>query len=166
MRAKGVFRVVAGQLWPSDARAKEIMDELKTGQHVLVHLHRARWPEHHRLAFAVFSKIAEAKGVPVDTIVLWLKWELGWVDIVRLPNGKHIPSPRSIAWESMSQDEFATWWREAWVVLSEKIMPGLPAELFEEIRAIVQPAGCTDQANLRAEPFLCSGVPPPRRSAK
>ena len=149
MRAKGVFAasVVVPSLLPQDERAMEIMSKLKPGQHVLVNVHRARWPEHHRLAFAVFNKIAAAKGISVDTVVLWLKWELGYVDIVRLPNGKHIPSPRSIAWESMSQDEFAEWWREALVVLSEKILPGLPRELFDEIRAMVSPAAaCTDPA--------------------
>ena len=137
MEAKGVFNVGKGALLPSDERARDLMRAMKTGDKVLVKVHRARNPEHNALAHVVFQRIADATGMTMDAIKLWLKWETGYVDIVAMPNGKRIAAPRSLKFESMSQDEFQSWWDEALPIINEKVMGKLPPKEFEEIRRII-----------------------------
>ncbi len=137
MIAKGVFTAGKNALLPNDTRAHEIMHQLKPGDRVLMTVHRARNPEHNALAHVVFQRIADAIGKPMEVVKLWLKWETGRVDLVELPTGKHIPNPRSFKFESMGQDEFQAFWDEAWPIIAEKVLPNLPRETFEELRAIV-----------------------------
>ena len=148
MKATGTFTVGKGALLPHDARAREMWPRLKIGDRVLVKVHHARNPQHNELAHAVIDRIASAMGLPVDVIKLWLKWETGRVDLVALPNGKYIHSPRSLSFAAMSQDEFQEFWNEAWLVISEKIMPRIPLQDLEEIQAIV--AGSTPRSELSA----------------
>jgi Protein of unknown function (DUF1367) len=138
MKAKGVFTAIKHNGFiPYDDRAHEILNRMKEGDRVLLTIHRARNPEHNALAHVVFQKIAESIGQPSDVVKLWIKWELGYVDLVCLPSGRHLPVPRSISFAQMGQDEFQKFWDEAWVVIGEKILPQLPQKIFEEIRAIV-----------------------------
>lgn len=137
MQAKGVFSVSNNALIPVDERAREIMAGRKIGDKVLVHVHAARWPEHHRMAWAVFSLIGAAKGVPPEKVLLWLKVATGRVDFEKLPNGKVIPLPQSINFESMSQDEFQRFWDDCWSVITEQLLPDLPEHEYEQIRTIV-----------------------------
>lgn len=137
MQGKALFTVGKGALLPADERGSSLMNELKVGDKVLVNVHRARNPEHNALAHVVFERIGLAIGQPMDVVKLWLKWETGRVDLVKMPNGKFIPNPRSMSFESMSQDEFQKFWDEAWPVIGEKIMPNIPEKDFREIRDIV-----------------------------
>jgi hypothetical protein len=137
MEAKGLFGVTHNALLPMDGRAREIMGSLKIGDKVLVRVHKARNPEHHRLAFAVFQRIAEAKGVSVETVLTWLKVATGRIDFVAMPNGKMVVSPQSISFESMPQNEFQRFWEECWSVITEQLLPGLPEKEYEDIRALV-----------------------------
>lgn len=137
MEGKALFSVARGALLPMDERGKDLMGELNVGDKVLVKVHRPRNPEHNALAHLVFGRIAKAIGQPMDVIKLWLKYETGRVDLVKMPNGKFMPNPRSLSFESMSQDEFQSFWDEAWPVIGEKIMPKIPEKDFQEIREIV-----------------------------
>jgi hypothetical protein len=137
VQARGIFTVAKGALLPGDARARAMFDHLKVGDRVVIKVHRARNPEHNELAHAVFDRVAAATGQPVETLKLWLKWKLGYVDLVKMPDGKRIPSPRSLDFESMSQEDFQKFWDEAWVLMSEELLPGIPQEDFDAIRAIV-----------------------------
>jgi hypothetical protein len=137
MQAKAVFIRQGRTLTAVDDEGEKIIDHIKPGEKVLVHVHRARYPEHHRLAFAVFNKLADAKGLPVDTIVLYLKWETGHVNLVRLPNGKVVAEAKSINFESMGQTEFQAWWNQALQVVKEKLLPKISAKAFNEIRDII-----------------------------
>lgn len=137
MEAKAIFTVAKGALLPADDRAGSLISGSKIGDKVLVKVHRARNPEHNALAHVVFDRIAKAIGQPMDVVKLWLKWETGRVDLVKMPNGTFIANPRSLSFESMSQEEFQSFWNDAWPVIGEKIMPGLPEKEFAEIRAIV-----------------------------
>lgn len=137
MLDKGIFTVAKNALLPGSERAYNIMAALKISDRVLCSVHRARNVEHNELAHAVFDRVAKATGLSLDVIKLWLKWETGRVDLVKLPNDKYMPNPRSLAFESMSQDEFQRFWDEAWVVLSEKMLPKIPEAEFEIIKAIV-----------------------------
>lgn len=122
---------------PSDDRGSSLMKELNPGDKVLVNVHRARNPEHNALAHVVFERIAQAIGQPMDVVKLWLKWETGRVDLVKMPNGTFIANPRSLKFESMSQQEFQSFWDDAWPIIGEKILPNIPEKDFLEIREIV-----------------------------
>jgi hypothetical protein len=137
MESRGIFTVGKNALIPGDARARDIMAGVSVGDRVLVKLHRPRYIEHHRLAYAVFQRIADAIGQPVDNVVLALKFHTGHVDLVKLPDGRHIAAPRSLNFASLSQDEFQSWWREALEIIKETILPGLPQREYEEIREII-----------------------------
>lgn len=137
MEAKGTFSVGQNAILPQDDRAREIMRALTIGDKVLVKVHRARNPEHHRLAWAVFSRIGDAIGEPAEKVLLWLKVATGRVDFERLPNSKVIPLPRSIKFESMSQDDFQSFWNDCWPIITEQILPDLPEAEFNELRAII-----------------------------
>ena len=136
MESKALFLVTNGALLPADDRGRDMLKDLKMGDKVLVKVHRARNPEHNALAHVVFDRIAKAIGQPMDVVKLWLKWETGRVDLVKMPNGQHIPNPRSLKFESMSQDEFQSFWNDAWPIIGEKILPNIPEKDFQEIRDI------------------------------
>lgn len=127
----------SGTLHPVGEDATRVMKSIKPDEKVLVTVHRARYPEHHRLVMAVVSKIAEAMGVAHNVILLWLKWETGLIDIVELPNGMRCHDPRSISFESMGQDEFQEWWNDALIVIKEKMLPKLNAREFRQVRDII-----------------------------
>jgi hypothetical protein len=137
MEAKGLFTVGKNVMLPMDTRARDIMATLKPGDRVLVKVHRARNPEHNALAHVVFDRIAKATGHSIDEVKLFLKAATGRVDFVRLPNGKVIAAPRSLKFESMSQDEFQQFWDECLPIICEQILPDLPKREFEELREII-----------------------------
>lgn len=137
MEATAIFSVTKNALLPLDDRARELMAKLKLGDKVLVKVHRPRYIEHHRLTMSVLNKIADAKGVPVETLLTWLQVAMGRVDFVKLPNGKVVASRQSIAFASMDQTEFQRWWDEAWRLISEHILPGVDQKVFDEITGIV-----------------------------
>lgn len=141
MRTKAVFVRQGDVLAPAHEEGRNIVGRLKEGERVLLHVDRVRYPDHHRLVFAVFGELSKATGIPVDTIILWLKWETGLVDVVRLPNKKVIAEARSISWESMGQDEFQEWWNDALMVIKEKILPKVPRRNFEQIRSMITGSG-------------------------
>lgn len=134
---KGIFTCGKGALLPTDERARAIVDKLKVGQKVLMEVDCARYPEHHRLAFAVFQKIADATGYPVEAVILDLKRFTGYADYVMTPSGKTFLCPRSLKFSAMNQDRFQQWWNDALEVIKERILPDLPQREFEEIRSII-----------------------------
>jgi len=114
-----------------------MVSKLKEGERVMVSVQRARYPEHHRLVFAVLSRLAKATGRTTETILLHLKAETGYVDLVQLPDGRILGNPQSIAFENMGQDEFQAWWKEAEQIIKEQYLPALPNVQYEEIRDIL-----------------------------
>jgi hypothetical protein len=150
MKAKGIFigRDLAADgglcLAPEDERAREIARELvNSDKKALVWVHTARYPEHHRFAFAVMQKIADAIGVPVEAVLLSLKYETGRFDYVELVDGSIKENPHSIKFESMDQAEFQKFWDDVLVVLREKWMPRMADDVFVEIQEMI--AGKVDQ---------------------
>jgi hypothetical protein len=127
-------------LVPSDERAWKIMEELEQGKKLLVKIHKARWPEHHNLVWAVMDRIGKAIGQPKELVMALIKIRTGRVDFLQLRNGKKVPIPQSTRFESMSQQEFQAFWDDAWVVITEEILLGLKQKQYEEILGIVAPA--------------------------
>ena len=144
MKAKGIFigRDLAADgglcLAPEDERAREIARELvNSDKKALVWVHTARYPEHHRFAFAVMQKIADAIGVPVETVLLSLKYETGRFDYIQLVDGGIVENPHSIAFESMDQADFQKFWDDVLEVLKDRWMPKMAEDVFAEIRDMI-----------------------------
>lgn len=142
MKAKGVFQYAANGngppfLKPVDSRAHNIVTEMYPDKKALVWVHTARYPEHHRFAFAVMQKIADAIGVPVEVVLLSLKYETGRFDYIQLIDGRIIENPHSIKWESMGQEEFQKFWDDVLEVLKDKWLPKMDDHLYYEIRDMI-----------------------------
>jgi hypothetical protein len=139
MKAKGIFipSIDGESLLAVDDRAKAIVSGLDPTKKVLAWVHTARYPEHHRLAFAVMGKIADAIGATTECVLLWLKYETGRFDFVRLPDGTTEKSPHSIAFESMSQEDFQKFWNDALVPIRETVLPKVDDRTYNEIRDMI-----------------------------
>jgi hypothetical protein len=142
MKQKGLFRYAHngnGPPWltPVDSRAHNILAEMYPDKKALVWVHTARYPEHHRFAFAVMQKIANACGVPVEIVLLSLKHETGRFDYVQLMDGRVIENPHSIKFESMDQPAFQKFWDDALEVIKDKWLGKINKEDYEEIREMI-----------------------------
>lgn len=137
MEAKGLFIRADDSLLPIDDRGREIIGKLNGGDKVLVHIHRARYPEHHRLAWKVFSVIGEAIGKPAEWVLSSLKVRTGRFDFIELLGGIISVHPHSIRFESMSQDEFQKFWNDCLPIIFEEFMPEIPEPVFTELRDMI-----------------------------
>ena len=54
-----------------------------------------------------------------------------------LPNGKRVPDVKSVAFESMTQDEFQEFWNHAIEIIKEEILPDLPEQEYAKIRDMI-----------------------------
>jgi len=138
MQAKGIFKAEPPvRFVPEDERALEILEGLNDGDKVLMWVHKARYPEHHKLAWAVFQKIADATGQTAENIALWLKLETGRFDYVQLVDGRVIENPHSLKFESMSQAEFQLFWNDALEIVKDKVLPGVDEAVFNDLRNMI-----------------------------
>jgi len=138
MQAKGIFKAEPPvRFVPEDERALEILEGLNDGDKVLMWVHKARYPEHHKLAWAVFQKIADATGQTAENIALWLKLETGRFDYVQLVDGRVIENPHSLKFESMSQADFQLFWNDALEIVKDKVLPGVDEAVFNDLRNMI-----------------------------
>ena len=138
MQAKGIFKAEPPvRFVPEDERALEILEGLNDGDKVLMWVHKARYPEHHKLAWAVFQRIADATGQTAENIALWLKLETGRFDYVQLVDGRVIEAPHSLKFESMSQAEFQLFWNDALEIVKDKVLPGVDEAVFNDLRNMI-----------------------------
>lgn len=145
MRKKGLFRyeatVNSPVLVPLNDHAHEAMAELAPDKKALVWVHKARYPEHHRFAFAVLQRIAEDLGMDVEDVLESIKYDTGRWDYVTLWDGTKKPRTHSIAFESMSQPDFQQFWKDTLAVLKDR----LPKETYDDVVEMLKPKTERDQ---------------------
>lgn len=142
--AKAVFRHVGASLVPVDEQALEALRAIPLGRDVMVSVKVARNPKHHRLLFAMLNLIVQRtnKFDGTDEALTALKIACGLVDpYIDAETGKTFFVPRSIAFESMSQDEFSGFFdRSVFVATSRWFPPGTQeADVRAEIERMVEP---------------------------
>lgn len=143
MRARGVFRRYPDGLYPDDERAFAMLKQISLGDRVLVSVHKPRNAEFSAMAHKVFDSLARETGHTAEAIKLWLKWETGRIDLIKMPielvpGTRYLPVPRSFSPESMSEAEFKAFWDDAWPIISAKLLPKVPPEAVAEIRRITR----------------------------
>lgn len=111
-------------LVPVDDDGRELLGALKVEKPVLVHVHAARNPGHHRMLFAVFKVLTDA-GVwdaDMDALLEWMKFATGLVRNAIDHKGNVHTVPRSIAFESMPQDQFRRWFDRVIYVICQRLL--------------------------------------------
>src|SRR6185312_717061 len=105
-----LLRKGVGALLPADDAAAEALKRIKLHDLVEVPLpKRPRNVKHHRKFFAMLNLVWQNQEIypSVDSLLFALKVALGHADLVAdLATGELHPSPRSISFASMGQDEF------------------------------------------------------------
>lgn len=137
MKAKAAYTVIKNGLVPKDERAHTIQGKLKLGSTVLVTVHLARNPQHNALAHKIYDLIADAKGVPPERVKFWLKYETGHVEFEQMLDGKWGMREKDFSFESLDQEAFQDFWNHAVSIISERLLPDAPPEVYEEIRRII-----------------------------
>jgi hypothetical protein len=127
-------------LVPDDRQSEALLAQVKPGRRVMVKTKTARNPKQHRLLWALAAKIAEnhERFQDAEHVVHELKINTGHVSRRQI----NVPGlgmvfqewPKSIAYESMPQEEFADWFEKVLAYVAKSIWPGITsAEVRNEI---------------------------------
>lgn len=125
-------------LLPADKQSEELLWHVKTGRMVMVKTRTARNPQQHRLLWALAAKIAEnvERFTDAEHVVHELKIHTGHVERKQI----NVPGlgivfqewPRSIAYESMPQEDFAIWFEKVLAYVASDIWPSIPAQQIRD----------------------------------
>lgn len=142
--ARHAFMRRGGTLVPTTPDAEQALRAVRDGREVMVALRPPRNIKHHRLLFAMLNFVIEHSDTfeNKDLALIGLKIACGLVDPYIDPGtGKTFFVPRSIAFESMSQDEFNGFFDRACFVVAERWMPSgtTPESVRAEILAMIEP---------------------------
>ncbi|MBB3997250.1 DUF1367 family protein [Aureimonas pseudogalii] len=127
---KAVFRKMAmpqgDVLIPTDEDGRDMVRALKSMKDVIVDVHAARNPRHHRMLFLLFKKLEDggAWEGDMDSLLDWMKFATGHVRTVIDHNGQVHTVPKSIAFESMDQAQFSRWFSRVLFVICERLLQG------------------------------------------
>ena len=119
-----------------DMAALEVMQKWKIGDVVSATVRRPRNPQHHKKLFAMLQIVWEGTAVQdryprVENLLDALKLALGHCEPVSLPDGTAAMKVKSIAFESMAQDEFEKFYDEAVDIIVTRLVPHLDREDLE-----------------------------------
>tara|TARA_E500000318_G_C3561926_1_gene213870 strand:- start:2205 stop:2615 length:411 start_codon:yes stop_codon:yes gene_type:complete len=114
MPKKHTMRKVGNTLQPTNRRDAEWLDGIKDGSLVLIEAKRPRNLKHHCKLFALLHLVCEATDWKEDALLDAIKIELGYCkDRPILGTEYTWRKPKSIAFESMGQDEFEKFYEGA-----------------------------------------------------
>tara|TARA_Y100000817_G_scaffold65790_1_gene49710 strand:+ start:2407 stop:2841 length:435 start_codon:yes stop_codon:yes gene_type:complete len=128
-------------LRPVDRNGQEAMSSVHQDREVVVTVKQARNPKQHRLFWKLMEMTHD--NLPEEKAAMWPTKEklakaiiayLGYCDMIVLPDGSNRLVINSIAFESMSQDEFDPLFRAATRVCSERIIGVEETEMLMEVR--------------------------------
>ena len=128
-----MVRTINGLL-PDDERATEALRGIKIGQTVAVEVTRPRNIQHHRLYWAMCTKIGNALDVAPENISDVLKLRTGHFVVVHTKTGP-VHLPRSISFAAMDQAAFREFFERCAKVISMEWLPHMKAD---EIRAQIE----------------------------
>lgn len=129
-----------GSFIPADEDAQEAIKKIKNGEVVRVELRRPRSHAQHNLAMAVL-KLAfdnQEKYERFEDLMVEVKLKCGHYKEHLTTKGKIIYVPKSIAFESMKQDDFNVFFERMVDVILKHFLPGVDEDDFRaEVLAMV-----------------------------
>lgn len=127
---KGVFRRHGNLLVPAGKDGKEAIEAIKEGARVVIDVRASRNPSQHALFWALCDLVAEATDSAKEAVKEWLLEQCGFVDLIFYPDGSMKVRPKSIAWESMEQAEFNSFFRLAVPKIAD-LLGSAPKEVWK-----------------------------------
>lgn len=123
-------RRIGGLLCPADARAAETLHRIPQRAPFSIRVQRERSHEMNALYWQCLERVVEAtdRWRTAEELHLALKIASGYVEKVRLIDGRLVLVPGSIAFDKMSQDEAARYYEAALTVLCTEVMGGCTVE--------------------------------------
>lgn len=113
MNTKAVFKRAGLTFVPASPEASEALMALKDGQKCMMTVRTPRWIEHHDKFWALCQVVAEAVDTTKDSVKDWILRKLNYVEPRYDPEGRLEFKIKSIAFESMAQDEFSRFYDAA-----------------------------------------------------
>lgn len=136
--AKGLWRRVGNTAVPADARSLAFLQARKEGVAFVADTNGARNPKQLNLWWALCALVCEAEDIPTpEKVSNDLKLALGHVDTHVGRDGTVHLIPKSIAFESMSQEDFDVLFKSAIRVISGWLAASLNdvMERFDQMTA-------------------------------
>ena len=143
---KAAFKKFTAGFLAEDDEAMDLVRKYEDGTRVMIEVRRPRNLGQHRLYFKLLQTVHDNLPEPmterfpnVDKLLIGIKFAIGLTDTVIVGGVEH-EYPRSIAFESMPQDEFEeSVWKPTLDLVEQKIIPGIDrAELEREVRELIQ----------------------------
>ena len=131
--SKTFFRRTLAGLAPDDDGASEALRGVQIGQVVAVEISRPRNLQHHRLYWALVSRIASALDIDRENVSDVLKLRTGHFVTVETRSGP-VQLPRSISFAKMDQAEFSEFFERCCREISVAWLPHMnPTQIRSEI---------------------------------
>lgn len=117
-------------LLPAEREAAKALEKTPLDRPFTIRLWRERSHEQNALYWRCLERVVEATGKwrTPEELHLALKVATGYVDKVRLVDGRLVLVPGSIAFDKMGQDEAQRYYDAALRILCEEIMGGCTVE--------------------------------------
>jgi hypothetical protein len=116
-------------LLPQDATGADRIAKIPLGEDVEIQIMRGRSLPQHRLFWAILRHVAEAtRWESAERLLVALKLRLGRYDLMKMPNGKVVPVPDSIAFRAMTQDQFQQFMDQSIALICSEVLPGMDSE--------------------------------------
>lgn len=122
---------------PFDAESLEMLPGMKE---LSVRVSQGRSVPRLRLYFAMLGLVCQNLDQPVtpDALHQWLKLKCGYCDEIKLRSGEIVSVPASVAFDKMSEADFAAYFDSATALLVEHVIPGLKSgALIKEAQAML-----------------------------
>ena len=127
-------------LRPCDEVGERALKQIGQGTVVTCSVKQPRNVQHHRLFFALVSKVFENQEYfkSVEQLVAALKIAIGHVDVIQTKRGT-FTIPKSISFAKMDQAQFSEFYERAVDFVVSEVVPGLGrAELEAEIQELIR----------------------------
>lgn len=134
--AQGVWvKTAAGHFAPGDPVAKQIADQVKTGQRVVADVRKSRYPKHNAFVHCLLQEIVDNTGsrfLDIDDLKKFLKLRSRMYDVHVLSDGTMALELEKTDFASMDQLAFNTVWKRwAWILRTE-VVPDIDIEALRE----------------------------------
>jgi hypothetical protein len=124
-----------GGLAPVDENARQALRAIGQGEVVRIKLHRDRNPRHHRLFFALLNLVFDNqdKYLSIEALRFAVTIQAGYVEEIRLRGDAVTLKPKSLAFGSMDQNEFKTFYQAAMKAIPELLPQFQGVDLEREL---------------------------------